>query len=327
MTVPGIRRIMEAGVYISNCIGIVIANAHICDNSGRYRGGALYLTASDVTITNAVITNNVIQNYANRDAYGGGIFAGSDSHVNLNNSSILKNNGHSPYRGDNHYGVGICVYSGSTLNAKYSVVKYNYAPKMFGGELTIGGIYIDSGGVFSATNCLIAQNYSNNDNGGDGIYSEGTLHLSGCTIVSNHTAGIEYVGGSVSLANCIIYNNTDDLVNFPTNQAGVLSNVYYSCIGNGDNMGINGCISTNPVFVDTNYYHLQSVRGNYTNGYFSGGGWGESESNSPCVDAGNPDSAFEFEPSPNGNRINMGAYGNTPKASLSKSSPYMIKMY
>jgi len=38
---------------------------------------------------------------------------------------------------------------------------------------------------------------------------------------------------------------------------------------------------------------------------------------SPCIDAGDPNSAYEDEPSPNGGRINIGAFGNTPNATES----------
>jgi hypothetical protein len=38
---------------------------------------------------------------------------------------------------------------------------------------------------------------------------------------------------------------------------------------------------------------------------------------SPCIDAGDPGYDYTLEPEPNGDRINMGAYGNTPQASKS----------
>jgi len=33
------------------------------------------------------------------------------------------------------------------------------------------------------------------------------------------------------------------------------------------------------------------------------------------IDAGDPASAYDNEPAPNGKRVNLGAYGNTPQAS------------
>lgn len=56
-------------------------------------------------------------------------------------------------------------------------------------------------------------------------------------------------------------------------------------------------ISVNPLFVDGFYYTLQAL--------------------SPCIDAGDPNSAYSNEPAPNGGRINIGAYGNTSKAANS----------
>ena len=41
---------------------------------------------------------------------------------------------------------------------------------------------------------------------------------------------------------------------------------------------------------------------------------------SSSIDMGNPDYDFSNEPEPNGGRINMGAYGNTPEAAVSASS-------
>ena len=45
-------------------------------------------------------------------------------------------------------------------------------------------------------------------------------------------------------------------------------------------------------------------------------GWLSDASTSPCVDAGDPNSAWMAEPWPNGKRINMGVYGGTIQASM-----------
>ena len=48
------------------------------------------------------------------------------------------------------------------------------------------------------------------------------------------------------------------------------------------------------------------------------GAWIADELTSPCIDAGDPaDTAWQNEPFPHGQRINMGAYGGTPQASMS----------
>ncbi len=58
-------------------------------------------------------------------------------------------------------------------------------------------------------------------------------------------------------------------------------------------------------------YHLRSKAGRWT----TGGVWVSDAVTSPCIDAGDPDSVWLMEPEPNGARINIGAYGNTPQAS------------
>jgi hypothetical protein len=45
-------------------------------------------------------------------------------------------------------------------------------------------------------------------------------------------------------------------------------------------------------------------------------GWVKDDVNSPCLDAGDPNSPYALEPNPNGARVNMGAYGNTDQASM-----------
>ena len=60
--------------------------------------------------------------------------------------------------------------------------------------------------------------------------------------------------------------------------------------------------------------HLQSPYGRWTSG-----GWVIDAQSSPCLDAGDPASNYSQEPQPNGNRINMGAYGNTPQASKGRN--------
>ena len=67
-----------------------------------------------------------------------------------------------------------------------------------------------------------------------------------------------------------------------------------------DPTGKNGNISADPLFVN-------SRAGDY-----------HERTGSPHVDAGNPKSNFSLEPQPNGGRVNMGVYGNTSEATLSR---------
>ena len=44
----------------------------------------------------------------------------------------------------------------------------------------------------------------------------------------------------------------------------------------------------------------------------------------PAIDAGDPNAPFDAEPYNNGKRPNLGAYGNTPVASISYRPPITL---
>jgi len=71
-----------------------------------------------------------------------------------------------------------------------------------------------------------------------------------------------------------------------------------------------------PGFADPNNgdYHLKSEYGRYWPQHDI---WVSDRTTSPGVDAGDPNSHVANEPTPNGGRINIGAYGGTGQASLS----------
>jgi hypothetical protein len=83
-------------------------------------------------------------------------------------------------------------------------------------------------------------------------------------------------------------------------------------------VGWGGNISEDPQFVDPNNgdYHLRSERGRYWPEHDV---WVLDDVSSPCLDAGDPQADFSQERQPNGGRLNMGAYGGTPFASMSES--------
>ena len=147
-------------------------------------------------------------------------------------------------------------------------------------------------------------------------FSSCNLQIQNCTVATNLGEGIRWNGSSsyaLAVSNSIVWANGDDLVNFPTNAAGTLSNVWYCDTQNGDNLNTNGCISADPLFVNPpSDYHEKSIGGHWTTN-----GWLRDSVTSPCVNAGDPHTPYNLEPEPNGKRVNMGRYGNTPEATLS----------
>jgi hypothetical protein len=77
-----------------------------------------------------------------------------------------------------------------------------------------------------------------------------------------------------------------------------------------------GNMNLDPYFADTDArngdYHLKSEAGRW-DPYSQA--WVSDDVTSPCINAGMPGTPIGSEPSPNGNLINMGAYGGTAQAS------------
>ncbi|WP_370574720.1 right-handed parallel beta-helix repeat-containing protein [Methanomethylovorans sp.] len=76
-------------------------------------------------------------------------------------------------------------------------------------------------------------------------------------------------------------------------------------------------IYVDPLFADASKhdFHLKSTAGRW-----SGKAWVTDSVTSPLIDSGYLHSNFSLEPKPNGNRINIGRYGNTDEASKSPST-------
>jgi len=106
-----------------------------------------------------------------------------------------------------------------------------------------------------------------------------------------------------AIRNNILYKNSYTIdENGNMSGGGADAAVTYTCIYNLDNTGA--------PFDSTNLYEdpifVNDIAGDF-----------HLKANSPCIDAGSPADSFQNEPYPNGNRINMGAYGNTAEATLS----------
>lgn len=131
-----------------------------------------------------------------------------------------------------------------------------------------------------ATPRIINNTIADNDRGGIELAYFGDVSIKNNIITGNHSYGIYVDSGKIP---SIKYN--DVWQNSLGNYGGICP----------DKTGTEGNISVDPNFVLAGVnYHLQP--------------------NSPCIDTGDPTDDFSREPQPNGGRINMGAYGNTPEA-------------
>jgi len=219
---------------------------------------------------------------------------------------------HDDAGGNGGSGAGIFCYAGAIRNCSITNNLtgrggdgggYGEGPSSDGGN---GG---SGAGVFGLsamiTNCTVANNIT----GVGGIGGSG----GGVDGQRGSGAGI-YANNSTMVNNAIICGNSPDEV------AGHdCNNVSYCDICDGFCKGANANISIDPLFADPNNgdYHLKSQAGRWDPNSQS---WVTDANTSPCIDAGDPHSDWTAELWPNGKRINMGAYGGTPEASMSLSN-------
>jgi parallel beta-helix repeat protein len=129
--------------------------------------------------------------------------------------------------------------------------------------------------------------------------------ISNVTVVYNKYGIAAYAGSEPDISNCIFWNNTDvDLFGCQAQ--------YSRTPEQGQ-----GNVDADPCFADpgNSDYHLLSRRGRYWPEHDV---WVLDKVTSPCVDGGDPNDNPADEPMPNGGRIDMGAYGGTPYASMSE---------
>ncbi len=196
------------------------------------------------------------------------------------------------------------------------------------------GIYLYSGSNPIITHCNIAAN------GGSGIEMQPNLlgrtrfynypDITNCIIAANQQHGI--TGDFPTITNCTICDNLQSGIN---NATSIVTNsiIYFNGDGTlaaqiiGDSNTVSysnvqgfgqddGNIDADPLFAEpgNNDYHLMSQAGRWDPTSQS---WIQDQVNSPCIDAGDPNSDIGLESNPNGSIINTGAYGGTAQASKS----------
>jgi len=197
---------------------------------------------------------NLIVDNNESESSGGGIMCFNYSHAVIENV-IFSNNTSS------EGGALDCNYtSDATLT---NVIFENNSSNYSGGAICSEG-----GSTISVYYGLISNNNASYG-GAIACGEKGSINLVNCTIVENSASeegGAICTYGGVDMLNCILWNNS-----FPAIDGSV--NAVYSDIQEG--LAGEGNINLDPLFVDESNgdYHLTE--------------------NSPCIDAGDPDSPFD----------------------------------
>ena len=169
-------------------------------------------------------------------------------------------------------------------------------------------------------NCLIVTNPRKTWHCCIGLARAQENRIENCTIIAKGKMSnlLFYLGddnatSGNSLKNCIVFG-----AGKMSSGKGAKPSVTYSCFWK-NSFSVQpgeGNISKNPLFADPakGNYHLKSKAGRRdpkTKKFV------KDTVDSPCIDAGDPKAEWKNEPKPNGGRVNIGAYGNTPEASKS----------
>ena len=217
-------------------------------------------------------------------------------------------------------GGGILNFGGK-LHLRNSKIAGNWA-------LSGGGLYDRNSTGTLVLNCIFADNVAKNvsygTGGGINCENSSGFEMTNCTVVQN-TADLQgggFVGedsSTVEIKNSIIWGNTDSFGNADVDsysQSAIYLEysdygVLYELYGT---ITFDDCISVDPQFSDAanGDFRLKSVTGRWNP---VSENWVLDSLTSPCVNLGGTSFDYSLEPTPNGGRINAGAYGNTIEAS------------
>ncbi|MCL1850612.1 MAG: T9SS type A sorting domain-containing protein [Bacteroidetes bacterium] len=301
------------------------------NNAGQY-GGGISFGGSNVTIKNNIIRNN-------KSGHGAAI-GRTDRMTNfiIADNLIENNTGYGDHAGgvdiqgtgtitrnifdgnvaakDLSYGWGgailITNYDTTKLiTLSHNVYRNNHAPDRG------GAVFVDDGSKVRMEHELFYNNTTKKSGSAiyvdsDGAYNPSVLYMNNCTVSGNSTDGAAlFVQSSIAhIQDCIFWNNGSD---FEVIADGHLT-VNYTLTQQG--FTGTGNISPDPLFANASNgdFHVKSKNGRFDP---ATGQFVNDDVSSPAIDAGNPSSPFSNEPAPNGDRVNVGCYGNTAEASKS----------
>ncbi len=281
-----------AAINCENYCSPVITNCTFERNYAQSRGGAISLYTGSATVTDC----DFIKNGAN----GGG--AVQNNYLTRITETFYTN----------------CTFSRNEAR-RYGGAMYNYNSNPY------------------ITNCLFEGNvvHSTVDGvGGATANMDSEVIFSNCTIVGNRApvsgSAMECYLGEPGLVNSIVWDNAPAPGGVLGGQSGLWAG--YSVIQGGfDGYGVS---DSDPLFAaggqwdnngtpqDVNDdvwiagdYHLKSTTGRWDP---NSGDWVADLVDSPCIDTGFPEDEIRFEVFPHGQVVNMGVYGGTEQASMSK---------
>ena len=327
-------------VFIDNCLfmtnGVIPTSALGESTSGRDQanGDCIWMNGSPITATRCHFRGNrgAVRNYGTTSSTGGIILlSGASGNSAFTNCTFTGNwGGWATVKSS----MSSTYVAGGTidirLNSATAKVDFENCTIAYnlGDTLCIpGGLHIEAGDV-NMHNCIIFGNRHGQmtlDGIGHDIYVRGTskLNLSHCRLAAAdaETPGkpdANYVSAASTATLTYDHLTFGDPL-FLTTLADFESAIKVETSGNYVDFS-----SLDPT-VDIAAFdvHLRSKYGTFDN---SGAFMKMRREFSDAIDAGDPASPYANEPESNGKRVNLGAYGNTPWASMSNLRGTMLIM-
>ena len=294
--------------------------------------GGIYLETSNSGILNCRIYGNLAL-----DGEGGGI-SFLDGNNLMSDCQIYNNFAD----GGQSQGGGIYC-DNNVLDVRGSRIYGNRS--VFG-----GGVYCFDSSVFTISHSEILGNSA--EGHGGGIYNQDSIvEIEHCSLSANRAfsgfgGGLRgFSQGETTLTNSILWGNQAELPGdgigneialTPTSNEEIELTIGYCDLEGGQEAlliemddgdvlldWLAGNIDHDPLFIEQG-----SIDDNGTPGDLDDDVWVEGDTHlqtaSLMIDRGDPNSDFENEPSPNGGRANLGAFGHTSEAALSIRSPITL---
>ena len=301
---------VESSIDFENCV--------FEDNSSEDVGGTIALHGNSlVSIKECVFEGNSTKDY------GGAIVLYDDSNASIEQSNFTSNS--------SNYGGAITIFDNATISVSQSEFISNKGVK--GGVFYFYSRGRNKHAKLRISHSIFEGNYTS--------FKAGVLWCRGepsdeviihnCTFFGNRASNdggvVVAINMPMTITNSIIWGNSNQQINLFDDSVVSYSNIEQSFQGFHN-------ISENPLFFLDGFlsdngtpenenddfwvpgdYHLQSQTGRWDQLLDE---WVFDSMHSPCIDMGDPNSLIADEPSPHGNRINMGAYGGTVEASKSQ---------
>lgn len=247
--------------YNGGCIGLeigtlTIINCTFTNCKASNSGGAIYVSNSDLLVTNSVFENNIAQ--STYDEGGGGIyFDGVNNSISIINNEFNANIG--------KYGGAIQINISNNVIIRNNMFSFNLANSK-------GGVLYTNCDITNIISCEFTNNYAQK---GGSIYIEnGIIHITGQSLFE----------GNGATEGATIYNSESEIyienVQFLKNSASSIGGAIF----NTGTMTVVGCLfsensasdsSSNNILSQAEYYHNLILVANVFNGSngcdFSGG--------------------------------------------------------